>query len=118
MHIIFQFALSEPERLSPPPIEAEPANQVDLSGAGSQFARGISHVIIKKEFSGLEPTLRRFFYDLPNVSIFVDRRWHARRAPASPPDGTPVPDRRNRRDRRQAVSAFEVLVPLAHGMLP
>jgi hypothetical protein len=117
MHIIFQFALSDAPVLSPPPDESrDAATPTEPPSSACPFTRGISHVIVKKEFSELEPTLRRFFCDLPHVNIFVDRRWHTRRAPRPQPPPLLL-DRRNSQDRRQAVSAFEVLVPLDQAML-
>jgi hypothetical protein len=126
MHIIFQFALSGSlaEHPSSGHQSASPSENLDAaqsteapSCSDGSIAEGISHVIIKKEFSDLESTIQRLFRDLPAVNIFVDRRWHDRRALKAQTRDPTVPEQRDRRDRRQAVPAFEVLVPLAQGML-
>jgi hypothetical protein len=75
----------------------------EKSGAGE----GTSYVILRKEYSYLEPIVRSLFDEAGDVRVIVDRRWHERRRASDP---VPVGNRRTVNDRRMAAPMLDILI--------
>jgi hypothetical protein len=76
-----------------------------LSAEGSKPMT--SYVIIRREYSYLEPLIRSMFEDAPDVKVFIDRRSEDRREPPTPlTDG----ERRSSTDRRASTPMLDILI--------
>jgi hypothetical protein len=66
-----------------------------------------SYVIIRREYSYLEPLIRSMFEDASDVNVFIDRRSEDRREPpATPAEG----ERRGPTDRRASTPMLDILI--------
>ncbi len=65
-----------------------------------------SYVIIRREFSYLEPLIRSVFDDAQDVKVLVDRRGEDRRESAPPEEG----DRRRPGNRRASTPMLDILI--------
>jgi hypothetical protein len=65
-----------------------------------------SYVIIRREFSYLEPLIRSMFEEAADVTVFIDRRSEDRRDGNAPEKG----DRRSPTDRRCAKPMLDILI--------
>ena len=66
-----------------------------------------SYVIIRREYSYLEPLIRSMFEDAEDVTVLIDRRSEERRdPPASPAEG----DQRSTTDRRASTPMLDILI--------
>jgi hypothetical protein len=66
-----------------------------------------SYVIIRREYSYLEPLIRSMFEDASDVNVFIDRRSEDRREPPTPPvEG----ERRSPTDRRASTPMLDILI--------
>jgi hypothetical protein len=76
----------------------------DAAGGGVGMT---SYVIIRKEYSYLEPLIRSMFEEAEDVKVLIDRRSEDRRDP--PPQATDS-ERRNANDRRASAPMLEILI--------
>ena len=78
---------------------------------GSHAAEGskpmTSYVIIRREYSYLEPLIRSMFEDAPDVNVFIDRRSEDRR---EPPATLAEGERRSPTDRRASTPMLDILI--------
>ena len=78
----------------------------DVAGGGVGMT---SYVIIRREYSYLEPLIRSMFEEAEDVKVLIDRRSSSEeRRDAQPPsaDG----ERRNNHDRRASAPMLEILI--------
>jgi hypothetical protein len=66
-----------------------------------------SYVIIRREYSYLEPLIRSMFEDAPDVNVLIDRRSEDRREPPAPPTEA---ERRSSTDRRASTPMLDILI--------
>lgn len=83
----------------------------DVQRAESRSTEGskpmTSYVIIRREYSYLEPLIRSMFEDAPDVNVFIDRRSQDRREPPTPPTDS---ERRSSTDRRASTPMLDILI--------
>ena len=65
-----------------------------------------SYVIIRREFSYLEPLIRSLFGEAEDVKVLIDRRVEDRREDAAPEEG----DRRGASNRRDSKPMLDILI--------
>lgn len=65
-----------------------------------------SYVIIRREYSYLEPLIRSMFEEAEDVRVLIDRRSEERREPPAPPEG----ERRSANDRRASTPMLDILI--------
>ncbi len=80
--------------------------EVDLAGEAGRV-RKTSYVIIHKPYMYLEPVVRSMFEEAEDVKVIVDRRIRERRSDLASFRRT---NRRQQRDRRQALPMLDVLI--------
>lgn len=66
-----------------------------------------SYVIIRREYSYLEPLIRSLFEDASDVNVFIDRRSGDRR---DPPMRSDEAERRSSTDRRTSTPMLDILI--------
>ena len=65
-----------------------------------------SYVIIRREYSYLEPLIRSIFEDAEDVKVMIDRRKDDRREASPPEEG----DRRHPANRRSSTPMLDILI--------
>lgn len=66
-----------------------------------------SYVIIRREYSYLEPMIRSMFEEAEDVKVLIDRRTEDRRDAPSPPEEG---DRRGAVERRASTPMLDILI--------
>jgi len=101
MHIRYSTRF-RPEGLSTHP----QSRRASLDAAGGCVGM-TSYVIIRREYSYLEPLIRSMFEEAEDVKVLIDRRSEARREPPeSPAEG----ERRSANDRRASTPMVDILI--------
>ena len=80
--------------------------QHEESHAGEGSKPMTSYVIIRREYSYLEPLIRSMFEDALDVDVFIDRRSEDRREPLPLTEG----ERRSPTDRRTSTPMLDILI--------
>ena len=81
--------------------------ETGVSGQESGAGERTSYVILRKEYTYLEPVVRSMFEEAMDVRVIVDRRWHERRRTSDP---VPAGNRRTVKDRRMAAPMLDILI--------
>lgn len=84
-----------------------PNDQLDQSLVNTEAKPVMSYVIIRREYSYLEPLIRAIFENAPDVNVFIDRRSE------NLPDGsarTTKCERRSSSDRRGSTPMLDILI--------
>ena len=84
-----------------------PNQQLDQPWVNAGAKPMMAYVIIRREYSYLEPLIRAIFENAPDVNVFIDRRTENR------PDGSTRTTRRERRrsnDRRGSTPMLDILI--------
>ena len=89
------------------PGESTPSDRQRVGSSSPEGSKAMtSYVIIRREYSYLEPLIRSIFEDAEDVKVMIDRRVDDRREASPPEEG----DRRNPANRRSSTPMLDILI--------
>ena len=90
-----------------PPGEFTASDGQQIASYSAEGSKAMtSYVIIRREYSYLEPLIRSIFEDAKDVKVLIDRRVHDRREEDPSEEG----DRRRPDNRRSSTPMLDILI--------